>query len=371
MRIKMYEDEMRRNVALEATLDYEEFINGLNLQIDIRLADENDLGRIAQLSVRTNQFNFSTRKWSEAELAAIVARDDADVRICRVKDRYGDYGLVGASIFAVDDSCLLLSGLYLSCRALGRGVEHAMLRDLGHAAHSHGRTSISIDIVPTERNIPARRFLREIGVIEHVELAEHLIASVTVDDIIDLDFEIGLKDTSVAEEKVAYPLQMRKPAPSPVAQEIFDRFTDVVKINDEIQKTRTVVRAPDESNSRSKTETERKIAQVWESLLGVQGILSSDTFFDLGGTSIQIPHMISELQRQHGLEATIVDVFQYPSVEALARRLSDSDAVAQKNPVTASEASKRKEKAAESAVDFKRARERLSHGRTNNRWGSR
>jgi predicted enzyme involved in methoxymalonyl-ACP biosynthesis len=80
-----------------------------------------------------------------------------------VSDRFGDYGLVGAVIFEAGAEAVEVDTLLLSCRALGRGVEHRMLARLGEVARARALGGVNVPFVPTGKNQPALDFLSQSG----------------------------------------------------------------------------------------------------------------------------------------------------------------------------------------------------------------
>ena len=80
-----------------------------------------------------------------------------------VRDRFGDYGLVGVMIYELRPTILDVDTLLLSCRALGRGVEHRMLAELGKIAAANGSTAVIVRFVPTRKNQPIHEFLEGMG----------------------------------------------------------------------------------------------------------------------------------------------------------------------------------------------------------------
>jgi FkbH-like protein len=108
-RTALYQADQRRRQLQEASGDFRAFLEGLNLEVDIEPATRQDLSRIAQLSQRTNQFNFTTLRRSEREIEALVEGAPSplpgegttvnegvpECRVVRVRDRFGEYGLVG------------------------------------------------------------------------------------------------------------------------------------------------------------------------------------------------------------------------------------------------------------------------------------
>ena len=122
----------RREFEMES-LTLKDFLAGLRLKIQILPMASEDLARTAELTQRTNQFNVTTIRRSEAGLQSLLQGGPKGLAV-RVRDRFGDYGLVGAMIFSAASDALVVDTFLLSCRALGRGVEHRMLARLGEIA---------------------------------------------------------------------------------------------------------------------------------------------------------------------------------------------------------------------------------------------
>ena len=156
-RTSMYRQNAARNELEEATTDIAKFIESLNLVIDIAAPQESEWARCAQLTQRTNQFNFTSVRRGEAELREL-ARNGSTVLRVKVQDRFGDYGIVGLVIAEEVAGALSVDTLLLSCRVLGRGVEHAILRRLGEIAKQRELDRVDLRFVPTAKNEPARDF---------------------------------------------------------------------------------------------------------------------------------------------------------------------------------------------------------------------
>ena len=99
-----------------------------------------EVARVSQLTQRTNQMNASGLRRTEAEILAL----DAECWTVRVHDRFGDYGLTGVMIFRCGKQALVVDTFLLSCRALGRGVEHRMVARLGRLALERGLERVEI-----------------------------------------------------------------------------------------------------------------------------------------------------------------------------------------------------------------------------------
>jgi FkbH-like protein len=90
--------------------------------------------RVAQLTQRTNQMNATCLRRTAVEIERVAG----EVWTVTVSDRFGSYGLVGVLVFAVEGATLLVDTFLLSCRAVGRGVEHRMVARLGEIAMERG-----------------------------------------------------------------------------------------------------------------------------------------------------------------------------------------------------------------------------------------
>jgi FkbH-like protein len=153
-RTDMIRQEAGRKQAA-ATMTREEFLASLELVIDFVEVGDEHVGRVAQLTNKTNQFNLTTIRRSEAEIRALLADDAYLVRAIRVGDKFGDYGLVGVAILhALGDGGREweLDTLLMSCRVLGRGIETAFLATLAAEAAKHGAEEIVGRYVPTQKN---------------------------------------------------------------------------------------------------------------------------------------------------------------------------------------------------------------------------
>ena len=138
-RTRMYQESAQRQQYREQSFSLKDFVKGLQLRVEIAEATEDQLGRVSQLTFRTNQFNFTTIRRSENEIKDFLKREDANCLVVRVVDRFGDYGLVGVLMYEAQADRYKVDTLLLSCRVLGRGVEHALVSWLGQRAVKEGK----------------------------------------------------------------------------------------------------------------------------------------------------------------------------------------------------------------------------------------
>lgn len=158
-RTAMYKQEFKRQELRDQTLTFQDFLESLQLDVTIESMRPDDLTRSSQLTLRTNQFNFSTKRRNEAELLALRDRGSHEILTVRVRDRFGDYGLVGLLIVERAEGRIAVDTFLLSCRVLGRGVEHRMAAEVARRALESGRSRVHVRIDTTKKNKPARDFL--------------------------------------------------------------------------------------------------------------------------------------------------------------------------------------------------------------------
>src|SRR5262249_6963774 len=125
-----------------------------SLQMVGRLARPTDteMVRVAQLELKTNQFNLTTRRYSAADLAGFMGRDDAVVLAFSLKDRFGDHGLTSTLVLFRDGPVLRIASWLMSCRILLRSAEEFILSELVAIARSGGAAALVGEYVPTEKN---------------------------------------------------------------------------------------------------------------------------------------------------------------------------------------------------------------------------
>jgi FkbH-like protein len=146
-----------------ASSDREAFLAGLGLRVTVGPAPPEHLPRLAQLSQRTNQFNLTARRYTQAELAGLCADPDHAVLFCACRDRFGDEGVTGLAVLRRREAEWSVDAFALSCRVLRWGVERTLAAVACRAAAERGGTSLLGEYVPTTRNRQAEWFYRDLG----------------------------------------------------------------------------------------------------------------------------------------------------------------------------------------------------------------
>jgi FkbH-like protein len=141
-----------------------EFLASLALEVNITPLAQEDVARAAQLMERTNQFNLNGIRRPALDFVRFLNAHERTCVTVRARDRFGDYGTVGLAIYFLDGSALNVEALLLSCRALGKGVEHRLFLHLAEAARVSGAEQICFAHVRTAKNQPLQAFLSGLGV---------------------------------------------------------------------------------------------------------------------------------------------------------------------------------------------------------------
>lgn len=169
----MYRAEAARKQLQRESINLESYYASLEMVLEIRLADEFSIPRIAQLTQKTNQFNLTTRRYSDADIQRLRESNSADVIYLRLRDRLGDSGIVGVCILKYEADRAILDSFLLSCRVLGRGVEEAFLIQCLKRAKLKGSKVVIGEYKPTAKNGQVKDFylnqaFKAIGVTDQV-----------------------------------------------------------------------------------------------------------------------------------------------------------------------------------------------------------
>ncbi|MEX2573307.1 MAG: phosphopantetheine-binding protein, partial [Balneolaceae bacterium] len=318
----LYKDNIKRSGFQNDSSSLKEFIEGLNLDIRIKEATPEEISRVSQLTYRTNQFNFTTIRRSEKEIEEVLGRDGFVCKVCRVKDRFGDYGLVGAMLYKILPGRILLDSFMLSCRVLGRGVEHSMLRSVGETARAHGLGTVQVNFGETEKNLPARNFLQAVS--------RDYSGSIPLTDegyVMPSDYLSGLiydPDNQKSGESRANG-QVKKSVSNASREHQGQIFEQIAKELHQPSKIDELLREKKDSNvkkppasSSAERDPLQKITEIWESTLDRENIGPDEHFFAVGGTSLKAVEVLSQLNEQFNKNLTIVSLFEHSTIRLLA-----------------------------------------------------
>ena len=165
-RLSDYKAQAQRAELANSAGNRDEFLASLEIVCTFLSALDAPLARSVQLLAKTNQFNLTTRRHSAAEVEEFASAAGGQAIAVRVRDRFGDAGVVGLALArTVGDTCSIDS-LLLSCRVIGRGIETALLAHLGANAIRAGATHLVGEFLPTKKNAPCADFYLDHGFIK-------------------------------------------------------------------------------------------------------------------------------------------------------------------------------------------------------------
>lgn len=165
-----------RKAAMSQATDMEGYLRGLEMVMTATRIGAAELTRSTQLINKTNQFNLTTRRYSEAEVERIANDPGAVALAIRLADKFGDNGLISVVLARPDSRIgadeLLIDSWLMSCRVLGRQVEDAVLEVLASAAAAAGYRALIGEYRPTERNGMVAEHYPRLGFAQHPPLAD-------------------------------------------------------------------------------------------------------------------------------------------------------------------------------------------------------
>ena len=141
LRAQSYAADTRRAEAESSTRDLGDYLASLQMVISFAPFDPQGRARVTQLINKTNQFNLTTRRYTEAEVAALEADGEAFTLQVRLKDAFGELGMIAVVICRPTPTVPLawrIDSWLMSCRVLGRQVEQAMLAKVVQEARKRG-----------------------------------------------------------------------------------------------------------------------------------------------------------------------------------------------------------------------------------------
>ena len=323
-RTARYRESRLREQFQAAAPTLQSFLAGLELQLSIEPAKAEDLARVSQLTQRTNQFNCTTRRRSEEDIAQLHRQAPERMLAVRVSDRFGDYGLVGALLLERAGEALRVDTFLLSCRVLGKGVEHRLLAHLGRLAQQWGAARVDVPFVPTERNQPALDFLRRVGAsYEQGENGGSIFRfPAAVAAAVSIETEAG----AAPAQKRAAPTGPTPALSGPASHLPAVRHAWVARTAADPEQILLLlegrdaarIRSPVRTPSPPRTEAEHRLCLVWQEVLRLEQVGIREDFFELGGTSQLAVRLCARIERQLGRKLPLATLFKAPTIEELA-----------------------------------------------------
>ncbi len=295
-RTLLYKQNLERQKLQKTIKSFDEFISLLKIEVNIEKLSFDNIPRASQLTYRTNQFNATGIRLSEAQLSNMLITDNIDIYTVNVNDIYGSYGMVGLILAKQNGNHYVCENFLLSCRVLGKKVEHRMLSYLMQKAKHRKLEQIKLLLNYTERNTPVRDFYSALGNIYLLHDGEFYAA-------INL---IPSKITKLLNKKNSNKLDHKminntintnlsnKDQKYYSLNNLSDALNDIAHLQGDLDLMQSAINIHFQNNRpflkknfvSPKTALQLKIAKIWQEVLQIEKVGIYDDFYELGGGSL-------------------------------------------------------------------------------------
>lgn len=153
----------RSAIAQVAPHDLASYLSSLEMRLQVQPVDDSNRSRTVQLINKSNQFNLTTRRYTEAEVLQAEADPQQICLALRLQDRFDDHGIISVVFAQLEGSSLNIPLWVMSCRVIGRGVEQAILPVLVAQARALGCQTLRGQYLPTARNEMVAQHYAKLG----------------------------------------------------------------------------------------------------------------------------------------------------------------------------------------------------------------
>jgi FkbH-like protein len=163
LRTKSYAAAEERSRLATQSSNLEEYLTSLETKVEIGCNENTQIARVAQLTQKTNQFNLTTRRYTESEIQDRVQNPAWRVFWCSCQDRFADEGVIGAALIEIKNEEWFMDTFLVSCRVLGRGVERAFLGAISDQAYRSGAKVMRGEFIRSAKNSQTEKFFETCG----------------------------------------------------------------------------------------------------------------------------------------------------------------------------------------------------------------
>lgn len=162
---EMYKKQAERAQEQATHQDVESYLRSLQLEIKIYIDTKVLVPRISQLTQKTNQFNLTTKRYTEVDIDKLISEKDSHVLAFDVKDKYGESGVTGICIIQIDMENKLanIDSLLMSCRIIGRNIELAFIDSVVKYLNGFGIETITAKFIKSYKNEQVSDFYDKLG----------------------------------------------------------------------------------------------------------------------------------------------------------------------------------------------------------------
>lgn len=131
LKTEMYKQQNMRKIALKNSENIENYLSSLGLKVKIFIDDKRHIARMSQMTQKTNQFNFTTIRYTEADINRFVIEKNYKVVCFSVSDCFGDSGITGLCILKLEkNNVAIIDTFLMSCRIIGRNIEYIIIENI-------------------------------------------------------------------------------------------------------------------------------------------------------------------------------------------------------------------------------------------------
>ena len=163
MRAEAYSSNAQRIEGIARSASVDDYLRSLEMVATITPFDAMGRSRIVQLINKSNQFNLTTRRYTELEVAAFQSDPEVLTIQARLRDRFGDNGMISVVICQKAQEAWEIDSWLMSCRVLGREVEALLLREIVRIASAEGTRKLVGKFIPTSKNELVRDHYKRLG----------------------------------------------------------------------------------------------------------------------------------------------------------------------------------------------------------------
>ena len=162
-RVEMYKEQVKRVEAKSGFENLESYIKSLGIILDIYIDDRAIVPRMSQMTQKTNQFNLTTKRYSESDIQKFVDDPNYLVVAIGVSDKFGDNGVTGLAIIKINGGLAEIDTLLMSCRIIGRNIESRYFDFLIDFMQEKGVNKVEANYLKTLKNNQVENFYEKLG----------------------------------------------------------------------------------------------------------------------------------------------------------------------------------------------------------------
>jgi amino acid adenylation domain-containing protein len=308
------------------------------------------------LTQRTNQFNLSTLRRSEAEILSLAKETGLKIWTVEASDRFGDYGMSGVVITRETAGSLILDTFLLSCRVLGRNVEQAVMTGLRKYCCERNISLLRAEYIPTAKNEPMLKFLESSGWEKKKNGSGSQVFELSVARIADrlkgvrfyyqssLPRKKSVGPKNAKGSTATQPSIASLPPPSMHTEDGISLSFETDEIDESrfihkdylkplqwltgrlllqlpVEET-TAGNCPRAEYAAPRDLMDQRLIEIWTELLGVEKIGILDHFFDCGGNSLKAVTMLSCIHKEFQADLPLHEILKNPRIIDLAGQIA-------------------------------------------------